>query len=66
MSLSPSLSALKVPLIQPFTDIVSTFFLVPPQVMTVGVLIQRLHHDPGLRNIGIVVFDEFHERNLDR
>ncbi|GAX86420.1 hypothetical protein CEUSTIGMA_g13830.t1 [Chlamydomonas eustigma] len=35
------------------------------EVMTEGVLIRRLQHDRTLRNIGAIMFDEFHERNLD-
>ena len=34
--------------------------------MTTGVLIQRLLRDSHLYNIGVVILDEFHERNLDR
>ncbi len=36
------------------------------EVQTVGVLIQRLRHDRRLNNVGAVIFDEFHERNIDR
>jgi len=34
-------------------------------VVTEGVLLRRLHEDPFLEEAGIVVFDEFHERNLN-
>ncbi len=34
--------------------------------MTDGILIRMLQSDPGLQGVGAVVFDEFHERNLDR
>lgn len=33
-------------------------------VVTEGVLTARLVDDPGLRDVGLVVFDEFHERSL--
>ena len=36
------------------------------QVVTDGILIRMLQHDPELTGIGAVLFDEFHERNLDR
>ncbi len=32
---------------------------------TEGVLLERLRRDPDLAGIGVVVFDEFHERHLD-
>ena len=35
------------------------------EVVTEGVLTRRLRNDPELRDVGLVVFDEFHERNLD-
>jgi ATP-dependent helicase HrpB len=35
------------------------------EVVTEGVLTRRLQRDPTLDGIGIVVFDEFHERSLD-
>jgi ATP-dependent helicase HrpB len=35
------------------------------EVITEGVLARRLQADPGLSGVGLVVFDEFHERNLD-
>lgn len=34
-------------------------------VVTEGVLIRMLQDDPFLERIGIVIFDEFHERSLD-
>lgn len=34
-------------------------------VVTEGVLIRMLQEDPFLERIGIVIFDEFHERSLD-
>ncbi|MGO2235721.1 ATP-dependent helicase HrpB [Marinomonas sp. UCMA 3892] len=33
-------------------------------VVTEGVLTRMLHEDPSLENIALVIFDEFHERNL--
>ena len=35
------------------------------EVITEGILTQQLQRDPGLENVGLVIFDEFHERNLD-
>ena len=35
------------------------------EVVTEGVLTRRLQNDPSLEGIGLVVFDEFHERSLD-
>ena len=34
------------------------------EVVTEGVLTRRLQSDPELNGIGLVIFDEFHERNL--
>ncbi|MGD9996615.1 MAG: ATP-dependent helicase HrpB [Ilumatobacteraceae bacterium] len=34
------------------------------EVVTEGVLTRRLQHDPELPGVGVVVFDEVHERNL--
>lgn len=34
------------------------------EVVTEGVLTRRLQHDPTLDRVGLVVFDEVHERNL--
>ncbi len=35
------------------------------EVVTEGILTRRLQADPGLEDIGLVIFDEFHERSLD-
>ncbi len=35
------------------------------QVITEGVLTQMLMEDPALSGVGLVIFDEFHERSLD-
>jgi ATP-dependent helicase HrpB len=35
------------------------------EVVTEGILTRRLQHDPALEGIGLVIFDEFHERSLD-
>ena len=35
------------------------------EVITEGVLTRMLQRDPGLTGIGLVIFDEFHERSLD-
>lgn len=34
------------------------------EVVTEGILTRRLQEDPALSGVGLVVFDEFHERNL--
>jgi len=34
------------------------------EVVTEGILTRRLQHDPSLPAVGLVVFDELHERNL--
>ncbi|WP_086933722.1 ATP-dependent helicase HrpB [Agarilytica rhodophyticola] len=34
-------------------------------VMTEGVLTRRIQADPSLSGVGLLIFDEFHERNLD-
>ena len=34
------------------------------EVVTEGILTRRLQHDPELPGVGLVVFDEFHERSL--
>ena len=34
------------------------------EVVTEGILTRRLQRDPSLRGIGLVIFDEVHERNL--
>jgi ATP-dependent helicase HrpB len=35
------------------------------EVITEGVLTRRLQTDPELKDVGLVIFDEFHERSLD-
>jgi ATP-dependent RNA helicase HrpB len=34
------------------------------EVVTEGILTRRLQHDPGLEGVGLVIFDEFHERSV--
>lgn len=34
------------------------------EVVTEGILTRRLQHDPELQGVGLIIFDEFHERNL--
>ncbi|HEY9069319.1 MAG TPA: DEAD/DEAH box helicase, partial [Candidatus Ozemobacteraceae bacterium] len=34
------------------------------EVLTEGLLTRRLHDDPFLEGVGLVIFDEFHERSL--
>jgi ATP-dependent helicase HrpB len=34
------------------------------EVLTEGILTRRLQGDPGLDGVGLVIFDEFHERSL--
>ncbi len=34
------------------------------EVLTEGILTRRLQKDPGLSGVGLVIFDEFHERSL--
>jgi ATP-dependent helicase HrpB len=34
------------------------------EVVTEGILTRRLHSDPTLSGVGVVIFDEFHERSL--
>jgi len=34
------------------------------EVVTEGILTRRLQDDPALEDVGLVVFDEFHERSL--
>ncbi|HKY77255.1 MAG TPA: ATP-dependent helicase HrpB, partial [Acidimicrobiia bacterium] len=34
------------------------------EVVTEGILTRRLQQDPSLAGVGLVIFDEFHERNL--
>ncbi|MCM2331605.1 MAG: ATP-dependent helicase HrpB, partial [Pseudomonas sagittaria] len=35
------------------------------EVVTEGILARRLQDDPGLEGVGLVIFDEYHERSLD-
>ena len=35
------------------------------EVVTEGILARRLQTDPALEGVGLVIFDEFHERSLD-
>lgn len=35
------------------------------EVITEGILTRMLQADPGLEDVGLIIFDEFHERNLD-
>lgn len=35
------------------------------EVVTEGILIRRLQNDPELQGTGLIIFDEFHERNLN-
>lgn len=35
------------------------------EVVTEGVFTRRILSDPGLEDVGLVIFDEFHERSLD-
>ena len=35
------------------------------EVVTEGILTRRLQHDPTLDGVGLIIFDEFHERSLD-
>src|SRR4029453_7473190 len=35
------------------------------EVVTEGILTRMLQHDPALDGVGLVIFDEFHERSLD-
>ncbi len=34
------------------------------EVLTEGILTRRIQNDPGLEGVGLVIFDEFHERSL--
>lgn len=34
------------------------------EVVTEGLFLRRLQQDPGLEGVGLVIFDEFHERSL--
>src|SRR5690606_3758579 len=35
------------------------------EVVTEGILVRRLQDDPALEGVGLVIFDEFHERSMD-
>ncbi|HEU5175774.1 MAG TPA: ATP-dependent helicase HrpB [Gemmatimonadaceae bacterium] len=35
------------------------------EIVTEGVLTRMLQHDPALEDVGVVIFDEFHERSLN-
>jgi ATP-dependent helicase HrpB len=35
------------------------------EVVTEGILVRQLQEDPALENVGLLIFDEFHERSLD-
>lgn len=35
------------------------------EVVTEGILVRRLQEDPALDGVGLIIFDEFHLRNLD-
>ena len=35
------------------------------EVVTEGILTRRLQNDPELADVGLLIFDEFHERSLD-
>jgi ATP-dependent helicase HrpB len=35
------------------------------EVVTEGLLTRRLQNDPELKDVGLLIFDEFHERSLD-
>ncbi|HYB10332.1 MAG TPA: ATP-dependent helicase HrpB [Alphaproteobacteria bacterium] len=35
------------------------------EVVTEGILTRRLQDDPALKGVGLIIFDEFHERSLD-
>ncbi|WP_186757773.1 ATP-dependent helicase HrpB [Echinicola salinicaeni] len=34
------------------------------EVLTEGIMTRMIHHDNALENVGLVIFDEFHERNI--
>jgi ATP-dependent RNA helicase HrpB len=34
------------------------------EVVTEGILTRRIRHDPGLDGVGLLIFDEFHERSI--
>ena len=35
------------------------------EIITEGILVRMLQQDPSLADVGLVIFDEFHERNHD-
>jgi ATP-dependent helicase HrpB len=35
------------------------------EVITEGILLRRLLRDPALEGVGLIIFDEFHERSMD-
>ncbi|OUS25237.1 ATP-dependent helicase HrpB [Gammaproteobacteria bacterium 45_16_T64] len=35
------------------------------EVVTEGILTRMLQHDPALEGVGLIIFDEFHERSID-
>jgi ATP-dependent helicase HrpB len=35
------------------------------EVVTEGILTRRIQNDPSLEGVGLIIFDEFHERNLN-
>ncbi len=35
------------------------------EVLTEGILLRIIQNDPSLEGVGLVIFDEYHERNLD-
>lgn len=35
------------------------------ECVTEGILLRMLQSDPGLEDVAFLLFDEFHERNLD-
>lgn len=35
------------------------------EVLTEALLTRRIQHDPGLDGVGLIIFDEFHERSLN-
>ena len=34
------------------------------EIITEGILTKRIQHDPELKNVALIIFDEFHERSL--
>jgi ATP-dependent helicase HrpB len=35
------------------------------EVVTEGILTRRIQHDPGLEGVGLLIFDEYHERSVN-